>query len=344
MKYEYLILEDTIDNVSANTYADTEDLITLAHDECGEIQRIEIIQPSTSGALRAELVINDQEYKHIRSNITPDFNTLPPYKSDSYNVAQDFGIPLGLIPKVRRVPTAVEFLTPKVGPDQHFNVRIYAGADGIDSTASPPTGPVRVRVHFWKYKGDDTLRTLTGTATYDASFALVDLERGILDRFTKSVPLSVDTFDELPGGLRQARPYVFLETTYATNKLATTPNKPYIFRKEEGTVDETWQNLWWNYDEKEARIPLKIAVKPHANLKEVRFNFNAEDRLILPADPEGNILILGNETSYQPTFEPPRVFTIYKVKAYYAIVDNGTSIPANGVKIAFESIYFNLRR
>jgi len=314
---------------------------TLPPDEVLEIFRIEVIPPvNTSTGLISKLryvtlMIEEKEYDtlHINSVMAPIEHP------NNAGVAVDLGVPILHRPIIGRIPSAVEATCPKVARGQKLAVKTVAD-EAITEDYTVVLKAARVR-------GAAKLAEVAGS-TFDASFTL-DTEA-----HSKVVPVSIEAFDELPGGLRQAKPQIFPWFTYARNKAATTPNTPYEFDYD-AYAAYPWMELTWNLVNKEVAFLVKaLGVIPHTNSKSLQLY--VEGRITNPEFttrplPEKNFFYpaMYYDTSVNANIKKagPRFllkpFLFHGVKGAIRVFDNGTSIPANGVEVMVYGVKFVLR-
>jgi len=315
----------------------------LPPDEVLEIKRLEIIPPvdATTGVVKklryVTLIIEDREYESIRINSV----MAPSEHQHNVSVAVDFGIPYLHRPIIGRIPSPIEGTCPKVARGQRLAIKTVAD-EAIAQDYEVVLKCARVR-------GAAKLVEVVGTSVIDASFALDT------DFYAKTpIPVSLETFDELPGGLRQAKPQIFPWATYARNKQATTPNLWYEFDYD-AYAQHPWMELTWNLVNKEvAYLVEAIGVIPHANSKALRLF--VDGRI---TNPEFTTRPLPEQNYFYPPMfyatadnerlkipGPKRLvkpFLFHGVKGAIQIVDNGTSIPANGVEVMVWGKKFVLR-
>ena len=279
---------------------------------------------------------------HIDSVMMPAEHPLHP------SVAIDLGVPYLHRPILGRIPHPFEATTLKFKAGQKVMVKIVARED-IPSGVSFTVILRLARAHFAR-GFEARLADIVGAPSIDASFVLD------ADTYTKSpVPVDIDHWDELPGGLKQTKPQIFPWVTYALNKAATTPNKWYDFDYP-NFVEETWMDLSWNLINKEVAYLVKaVGVHPHSNLYMTRLYVDGRPtqlEYITKPLPYYNYFFPAmtfdanvNKNLKKPC--GPRVlekpFLFHGVKGGIQIIDNGTSIPANGVRVQVYGTVFILR-
>ena len=305
----------------------------LPPNEVLEVFRIEVIPPVDTTANRIKklryvtLVVGDKEYESIRIN-----SIMMPHEGHmNAAVAIDRGVPYLWRPITGRLPLPEEGTCPKVRRGERIAVKTVAD-EAIAETYTVILKAARVREQ-------SKLVEVLGTTSVTVSFALD------ADYYTKPpVAVSLDTFDELPGGLRQSKPQIFPWVTYARNRQATTPNTWYDFDYD-AYAAYPWMDLSWNLVNKEvAYLVDAIGVIPHSNSKALRLF--VEGRITNPEFttrplPEKNFFmppqyydttVNANLKRAGPRFiKPP--FLFHGVKGGIQIIDNGTPIPADGVEV-----------
>jgi hypothetical protein len=315
---------------------------TLPPDEVLEIFRIEVIPPvdTTTNLIKklryVTLYIEGNEYESLRIN-----SIMAPLEHPSnVGIAVNLGVPYLHRPITGIIPTGIEGTCPKVARGQSLAVKTVAD-EAISQDYTIVLKAARVR-------GLSKLVEVVGTSVVDASFALDT------DVFSKSVPVTLETFDELPGGLKQSKPQIFPWLTYARNKVATTPNVFYDFIYPD-FAQHPFMTLSFNLVNKEvAYLVSALGVIPHTNSKALRLF--VESRL---TNPEYPIRPLPEKLFfYPPMFYDTTVnanlkrvgarrllkpFLFHGVKGGIQIVDNGTSIPANGIEVLVYGVKFILK-
>jgi hypothetical protein len=315
----------------------------LPPNEILEIFRIEVIPPvnASTGFRRklryVTLMIGDKEYESLRIN-----SVMMPAEFMSYPaVAVDLGVPYLHYPITGRIPSVLEGVCPKVRRGEKLAVKTVAD-EAISEDYSIVLRAARVREA-------SKLAEVLPISSLTVSFKL-DADEYV----GPTVPITLDSWDELPGGLRQAKPQIFPWITHATNKQATTPNTWYDFVYD-AYAAYPWMTLSWNLVNKEvAYLVRAIGFIPHANSKSVRLY--VEGRV---TNPE-----FGTRPIPEQNYFPPAMFydtnldkdmrlvgprflklpvLFHGVKGGIQFIDNGTSIPAGGVEMHVYGLKFVLR-
>jgi len=312
-----------------------------APDEVLEIYKIELIPPTDTTTKTIQkikyltLMIGDKEYETIKINSVMTVPEIPTYPEPMVDIT--LGKPLLWKPITGETPAPYEATCPKVGPGESLQVKVVA-EDAITQSFSIILKAARVK------RAEKLLEILGGA--YDASLYLDT------DIYPKTVRVSLETFDELPGGLKQSKPQILPWIVYTRNSAATTPNQYYDFDYPNKAA-ETWMDLSWNLIEKdEAYLVNAIGVLPHANSKYLRLYIDGRT-----TNPDFYITTSYNEfppaltystdsnaalkyTGPKPLAKP---VLFHGVKGGIQILDNGTSIPANGVEIHIYGAKFILK-
>jgi len=311
-----------------------EDMIYLERNQVAEITTMEIFAPVTPDGkyLNLQRVIPYidgvflEQYINLPGKydllITPPWNGVVRWRFE-------FGEP--------RQRHPLRSTTLKVA--RRLGVRVFAGEDiNVD-----------FMIRFWGvlYEEEETIVDVFGERLYGEGFEITVTEdvRNKTLTFTKpEVEVSLKNFDRLAGGVNQAPPKIMPFVTYAVNAKATTPNKPYEFKSEDGYVAEDWMNMYWNLDEDEAVVLKGIGVRAVDNLKGLGVIIGTSEfpRDFYPADPDTNKWHFGlaDVQGYSTAnwFGIPRLefggFLIHDEIGRVAVIDNGTSIPANTIHVA----------
>ena len=321
-------------------------LYTTAPDEVLEVFRVEVRPPvdTATGTVKklkyVTLMYDGDEFSTIRIN-----SVMAPYESPTYpGVAVNLGAPYLHRPVTGRTPSAWEATCPKIARGKTLGVKVVAE----DSLTSTDTWEIIVKAA--RVVGASKLVEVVGAPVVDAS---ITLDGDVYSK--RAVPVSLETWDELPGGLKQEKPQVLPWITYARNAKATTPNQWYDFDYITGGVAESWMNLSWNLVEKsEAYLVNALGVIPHSNSKALRLFVTG--RLTAPEYP---IAPLPDVNYFYPAMyydtatndkvkRPgpvflPKPFLFHGVKGGVQVIDTGTSIPANGVEVHVYGVKFVLR-
>jgi len=312
----------------------------LAPDEAVEVYRIEVYPPvdattKTVKKLRQVTIrVDDKDYETIVINSV----MMPGERPDRMPIAIDLGVPYLWRPITGRLPTPFEGTCPKAARSKRITVKTIAEEDIAQD--------YRVVLKCARVKGEGKLVEVLGTSMIDASFSLD------ADSYHKTITVSMDNFNALPGGLNQTVPRVMPWIVYARNAKATTPNQWYEFKYPD-SAERSWMTLSWNlYEKAEAYIVKAIGVIPHANAKALRFN--VVGRELIPEFPIRTDLNFfppaltysdeANATLFRhgPKFLA-KPYLFHGVKGGIEVIDNGTSIPAGGVELHVYGVKLELR-
>lgn len=222
--------------------------------------------------------------------------------------------------------------------------------------ANPITQPYEVYAYGYVYN-DTTLKRL-GVESMSMNFTIHDRLR---DRDLKvpgptSIPISVDGWDQLPGGIQQDATRINPFLAFATNTQQTVENTEYQFRFELGNTPNQWQSLYWD-NEVSTRILIirQLGVKAHANLKYAWLRIFGTGDPQGEENPPGRILITPNNNLVdfgRISTTPELYLPIQQLMASNAIIardravvsmqDDGTPIPPDSVTIAVAGVMIEL--
>jgi len=318
----------------------TQQVLELGPEEAIEIYRIEVI-PAVDSSTKlykkikyVTILVGGNEYSSIRINsvMSPTEDpTLPPVKVN-------LGTPILHTPFIGRLPTAFEATCPKASHGDKVFVKLVPE----DALASGDT--VKIRLHYARVRGNSMLQKVVGTTAYTAPFILQS------DTFTKTAPVTVEGFTQLPGGLMQTPPIVMPWITYARNNKATTPNTWFDFTYPDTVLYDFMQLSFNLVDKRTAYIVSKVGVIPNdANVKSLRFYIEGrpdlpeypirqdynffQPALIYDTTKIGSLKWLGPVDLSARNIMPAPGFLMYKGKYGIQVKDNGTSVAVNGVEI-----------
>ena len=228
-----------------------------------------------------------------------------------------------------------------------IGIRAFAGSSAVTSS-------FRIQVYGVLYNGDEALKSVYGERVYGegASEELYDAARDASLTVTKpEVEVAVDNFDMFVGGIRQQKPIVMPFVRFARNKKATTANTLYEFDKTSGET-ETWENLFFDYDEREALFLRYLGVRTVDHLKYLGVKIG--DRVYPKPDmfrvDTMNIMNFGLAYPFLasdiPLFHPlPRLergYLIHNIKGRVVVQDDGNSVSANNIVVATAGIHVSL--
>jgi len=228
----------------------------LETNERGEVVFAEIYSPVTLAgddeALKKVVIVADGHevpYVHlsgIRRNVMA-----PPKDRIWGSKLYSFGTPGSSNPLLN---TTIKY-------KQNITVNCLCGpAAAAPAPASPITVAYRVRLWGYVYK-ESELPNVFGTMVFPA-YATERTRNRTLVLSKGPIPVSGDSWLTLPGGRDQSIPKLNPFIRYAYNLLATDGMQgDYQFRFQTGNVFEEDENLYWEFDDKDALIIEGIGVK-----------------------------------------------------------------------------------
>ncbi|MEM1523680.1 MAG: hypothetical protein QXU69_11730 [Thermofilaceae archaeon] len=315
---------------------------TVPVGEVIEIYSVEIVPPVDTASKvvnlgLVEILINGEEYPSVKLN-----TLMSPYSGPQHPGKPIWlGKPILHKPITGELPPPHEATAIKAKEGDLVQVRVTA--------LEPFSSSGKVILRFARCRGQSKLQAAAGAASYTVSLMLDT------DMYSKgALPVTITDWDTLPGGMRQGKPQIFPWRTFAANKTATTPNRWYDFTYP-ATVTNPWQTLSWNLVNKErAYYITHIGVESHANAKALRLYVEGratnpeipippypDTQELLPAvfkslDLEATVRWAGPTKLRMP-------FLAHGIRGGVQIVDTGTSIPADGVRIDVYGTYFVLK-
>lgn len=124
-------------------------------------------------------------------------------------------------------------------------------AEDIRPVVRAGTGGVKTdfRIRLWGYRYDSRMfATLLSQQRLTGSFELRDRFRNRSKPVTKvDIPITGDTWTQLPGGPDQSMPKIMPFIRFARNAQASTRNEAYVPRFETGHVAESEENLFFDF-------------------------------------------------------------------------------------------------
>ena len=227
----------------------------LENDERGEIVYAEIWSPVTALGVEEELrkvviVLDGTDYgQYVSLGGIRATNMAPPKTRIFQGHLYSFGSPHnsdGL------KNTTLKF-------KQNVTVRTLCGPNVAI------TQPFRVRLWAYVYKSAEIPAAFGGNMMFGP---INDRARGRVLHINKpAIPVSADSWLTLPGGRDQTIPKVNPYVRYAYNLVATNGlGGDYQFRFTNGGVTDEQENLYWEFDEKDALLIESVGVKAAANL------------------------------------------------------------------------------
>ena len=252
--YELRVLADYVGGAQAvNTWARPTPLAVggeLENDERGEVVYAEIFPPVVGGAdeeLRQVVItVDGQETSKYISLSGIRTNLMAPPKDRIWGGHLfSFGAPHNSNP----------LLSTTLKYKQNITVACLAGPNVAI------TQPYRVRLWGFVYKADE-LPSVFGTMQFPAT--LIDTIRRRSLAINKSpIPVTADSWLTLPGGKDQSIPKINPFARYAYNLLATDGMQgDYQFRLETGGVLEEDENMYFEFDDKDALLIQGLGIAP----------------------------------------------------------------------------------
>ena len=327
----------------------------LERDERAEVVFAEIFPPfsapSTGEALKKIIpVLDGQKYGEYIS-LSGELESLmaPPKLSIWGSKLYSFGTPMSNNP----------LLSTTLKYSRNITVECLAGATAI-------TADYRVRLWGYVYNVDELSRvfgTMGGVPELPGVFAqLIDKARGRVLNLSKTgypagIPVNGDTWKTLPGGNNQAIPKINPLARYAFNKNATDGKSgDYQFRYTIGNVDESEEEMYFDFDDKDALLVVGLGIRAVANLKEtgllIAGDYHPKGLIPTPlsavTDPGAagwNNLHFGHVPPIQPTgilwYAIPKLERPYLIWNEIGMVvtrDDGTAISAGDIVAALTGV------
>jgi hypothetical protein len=224
----------------------------LERNERAEVVFPEVVESPVDGGVEEPLkkiilVLDGEKYGEFIS-LSGILSSVmaPPKKSIWAGKLYSFGTPMSNNPLLSTTPKYSENIT----------FECLAGAGGI-------TGDYRIRLWGYVYKVDE-LSQIFGAMLFPAS--LVDRARGRSLTLSKApIPVNGDTWRTLPGGKDQSIPKINPFIRFAYNKKATDGIQgDYQFRYDTGNVDDSDENLYFDFDELNALLVESIGIRADA--------------------------------------------------------------------------------
>jgi len=227
----------------------------LETDERGEVVYAEIWSPVTGAGVEEELrkvipVLDGIEYgQYISLSGIRATVTAPPKDRIWAGRLYSFGTPHNNNPLLN---TTLKY-------KHDVTVATLAGP------TVPITQPFRVRLWGFVYKAAE-LPNVFGTMQFPAYMTETSRNRTVtLNKL--SIQVNADTWLTLPGGKDQSIPKINPFARYAYNLLATDGQQgDYQFRFQNGGVTESQEDMYFNFDDKDALLVQGLGVKAAANL------------------------------------------------------------------------------
>lgn len=321
----------------------------IESDERAEIVFAEIFSPVTGLGVEEELrriilLLDGEDYgKYVSLNGIQATNMAPPKDRIWSGKLYAFGTPhnnnpmLNTTPKFKQNVTVACLAGPTVQITQNYRIRLW----GI------------------VYKKDE-LPDVFGNMAFPAYATERTRNRTILlDKV--AIPVNADTWLTLPGGKDQSIPKINPFVRYAYNLLATNGQQgDYQFRLTTGGVLDELENMYWEFDEKDALIIEGLGIKAAANLARTGLRIDGDyhpkgpttPTSMFPTTPGINELNFGHLFPFAPVTHPyfaaiPKLYKphmIWNEIGFPVIRDDGVAaVAANSVLLAMTGIRIEMR-
>ena len=221
------------------------------------------------------------------------------------------------------------------------------------------TQPFRVRLWGYVYKATELSRVF-GSMIFPA--AMRDNARNRVLTLSKNpIPVNKDSWLTLPGGVHQSIPKINPFARYAYNLLATDGMQgDYQFRFETGGVTESDENMYWEFDEKDALFLEGLGVKAVGTLARTGLRIAGDYHpkgpttrtALFPTTVGINELNFGHLAPFAPVAHPyyaaipklARPYLIWNEIGYPVIRDDGTAaVGANTCLVVLTGIRLEMR-
>jgi len=230
----------------------------LEADESGEVVFAEIVPPVDGVGindedLRKVVIVLDGhetgEYVSL-SGIRTSLMT-PPMDRIFQGKLYSFGTPGSINPLLN---TTLKY-------KQNVTVACLAGAAAAGITGA--SQQYRVRLWGYVYKADELPIAFNGGVMQFPAYLNDRARKRVVNISKAPIPINADTWQTLPGGVNQAIPKINPFARFAYNALATDALQgDYQFRFSAlGVLDEE-ENLYWEFDDKDALLIKGLGVSP----------------------------------------------------------------------------------
>jgi len=306
-------------------------LSELERQERAEVVFAEIFPPIDGGAeedlKKVILVLDGEKYgEYVSLSGISSSVMAPPKRSIWGGNLYSFGTPMSNNP----------LLSTTLKYSEHITFECQAGNAQI-------TGDYRIRLWGYVYK-ETELPTVFGTMLFPAS--LVDRARGRTLSLSKTaIPVNGDTWKTLPGGKDQGIPKINPFIRFAYNKVATDGKSgDYQFRYETGNVDDSDENLYFDFSSLNALLVVGLGIRAdaagHLAKTALKIAGDYHPKGLIPTDYADNPLHFGLTYPFIFTALPenPFYYAIPKLERPYLIwneigmvivKDDGTAVAIN---------------
>ncbi len=307
----------------------------LERDERAEVVFAEIFSPIDGGAeeaLRKIIpVLDGEKYgEYVSLSGIASSVMAPPKRSIWAGKLYSFGTPMSNNP----------LLSTTLKYSESITFECLAGA-------TPITADYRIRLWGYVFKEAELPRVF-GTMLFPTS--LVDRARGrtiVLrkEAFPNGIPVNGDTWKTLPGGKDQSIPKINPFIRFAYNKLANDCMQGvYLFRYDTGNVDDSDENLYFDFNSLNALLVESIGIRAdaagHLAKTALKIAGDYHPKGLIPTDYDDNPLHFGltYPVIYEVLPEMPFYYAIPKLERPYLIwneigmvivQDDGTAVAAD---------------
>ena len=227
----------------------------------------------------------------------------------------------------------------------------------VETLVGPTTAitqDYRVRLWGYVYKVDELSRVF-GTMLFPTQ--LIDKARNRTLTLDKgAIAVNGDNWRTLPGGKDQGIPKINPFIRYAYNKNATDGKSgDYQFRYETGNVDESDENLYFDFDSLDALLVKSVGIRPDAagNLAKTALKIAGDyhPKGLIPTTLTNNPLHFGWAYPFFPN-TIPLYYAIPKLESPYLILneigaliaqDGGTAVLADALTAALTGIRIEMK-
>jgi len=337
-------------------------------DERAEIVFAEVWSPVTVAgpdlgdeALKKIIIVADgaELGRYVSLSGIETCNMAPPKDRLWQNRLYSFGTPLDITQQLQN-----PLLNTTIKVKQNVTVACLAGPTSVPPPISPITQNYRIRLWAKVYKKDELPRF--GQMAFPTYLYERTRNRTVpIDK--AAIPINVDTWLTLPGGKDQAIPKINPFVRYAQNLLATDGMQgDYQFRLETGQVLEEQEELYFDFDEKDALFIEGLGIKtgsvsfPSVNIARCGLRIDGnyhpkgrDDRVSLfPTTVGINELNFGYLSPMAPAAHPyfaaipklPQPYMINNEIGYVVIRDDGVgAVAVNTVIVCLSGTRIEMR-
>ena len=305
-------------------------VVTFGADEAYQVHRIEIYPPRDGTGAIENLTVYLAIDGHPYMWAVWDSRMAPPINAGTKNatVSLELGNRKSVNPVENTCLKGVKSL----------QIITIGGPGGV-------TGDYLVRVKGDYWKGDDAIKGFFGTDVWNPTpVTVIDRVRRKSITIGRSVPITISNVANFHSHPTAPTPRVLPLVRFARNKNATTVNTEYAFSLEAGNVVYEYEDMHFDLTDKEALMLTAIGGVPHDNSKELWVEVGGEEF------PDGrfdfrkatNECPIGSPDDYHGPRIIERPILAHNELVEVRFIDNGTSVPANGVLVAIWGKFFQL--